>query len=290
MSGLLLQLLVTGLAMGAVYALMSMGLLLLIRAIGVLNFAQGDLFMFGAYIGWGLTNQAKLPLPGIVIALIPIFFIMAVIFMFGVYWPLRNSAWPTAIIICTIGASSILTESSRLIWGAQPMPLKPLIEGSLKIGTASIGYTFIITIAVGAILIAGVFFLFEKFYAGRIMQAAAQDKYAAEIMGIPTVITTLATYFIVMTIAGTAGYMIAPAFFVSPVLSSFQARAFAGVILGGWGSLKGSVIGSFIVGLIESFAAMYTTTYRETIVFMVLIIVLLVRPQGFFGSKVSDKA
>jgi len=84
--------------------------------------------------------------------------------------------------------------------------------------------------------------------------------------------------------------LIAPAFFVSPVLAGFQARAFAGVILGGWGSLKGSVIGSFIVGLIESFAAMYTTTYRETIVFLVLIIVLLVRPQGFFGSKVSDKA
>jgi len=287
---MLTQLTVSGLAMGGIYALMAMGLLLLIRAIGVLNFAQGDLFMVGAFFGWALTYQAKLPLPFVWLFMLLSFFVMAVIFMFGVYWPHRNTSWPTAIIICTVGASTIYKEAVKLIWGANPIAFAPLLEGSITIGAANLGLQYLLVIGVSIVFIAGVFILFEKFYAGRVMQAAAQDKYVAEIMGIPTILTTLATYIIVMVIAGTGGYLIAPAFYASVNLANFQARAFAGVVIGGWGSLKGSVIGSLIVGLIESFSSIVTTTYKDAIVFLVLLIVLIVRPQGLFGTNISDKA
>ena len=290
MFDVLIQLTVTGLAMGAVYALMAMGLLLLIRAAGLLNFAQGEIFMLGAYLGWMLTYQMNLPLPGIWIGLILLLAGFAVAYMFTVYWPLRATTWPTALTICSMGASTIIREAVQLLWGPIPLYTDPMIDGFLTIGSAYLAYQYLLTIAAAAILIAAVFLLFEKLYVGRIMQAAAQNKYVSEIIGIPTLITTMATYIIVMIISGSGGYLIAPAFYTTINLGLFQGKAFAGVVIGGWGSLKGAVIGALIVGLIESYSTMITTTYKDSIIFLVLLIMLIVRPQGIFKERVSDKA
>jgi len=218
------------------------------------------------------------------------FVVLAAIFMFGVYWPLRTSMWPSAMAICAIGASTVFKESARIIWSPWPLPFDPLIPQALQIGTARLSMQFLITIAVSFVIIPAVFIFFEKLYAGRVMQAAAQDKYVGELMGIPTTLTTLCTYIIVTAISGIGGYLIAPAFYVSTSLANLQARAFAGVVIGGWGNIKGSVMGSLIVGLIEAFSINITTTYRDAIVFTILIFVLMVRPEGFFSSRISDKA
>ena len=285
-----IQLTIIGLAMGTIYALMSMGLVLLIRSIGVLNFAQGDLFMVGAFITWGLTYQMHLPIWGVWIGMLIIFAVFAAMFMFTVYWPLRTSSWPQAIIICTIGASFVISEGVTLIWTPIPRPMAPIIPGNFSIGETTLAIQYIVTLGVAVVLIASVFLLFDKLYAGRVMEAAAQNKYVAEILGIPTILTTLATYIIVMIIAGTGGYLVAPIFFRSVRLSTFQLRAFAGVIIGGFGNLKGAVVGSIIIGLVESYGIVVTTTYSDALVFLVLLIMLIVRPQGIFGEKISDKA
>jgi branched-chain amino acid transport system permease protein len=122
------------------------------------------------------------------------------------------------------------------------------------------------------------------------MQAAAQDKYAAELLGIPTILTTAATYMIVVTLASIGGYMIAPVFLVNVTLGTLQLRAFAGVVTGGFGSVKGAIVGSLVIGLVESYSSTFTTTYKDAVVFLVLIVVLLFRPQGLFGERVADKA
>ncbi|MCL1999800.1 MAG: branched-chain amino acid ABC transporter permease [Planctomycetes bacterium] len=296
------ELSINGIAMGMIYALMAMGLILLIRAIGVMNFAQGDLLMFGAFISWALTNQLqsewylKVPLAMLGFALV------ALIFMFTVYWPLRHASYPAALIISTMGASMALREIATITWGSLPLAMSPIIP---RAGWKILGFTvprtlslwgsrlqtqYILTILVGASLISMVFLLFEKFYAGRVMQAAAQDKYVAELLGIPTIITTAATYIIVVTLASIGGYMISPIFLVSNTLGTLQLRAFAGVIIGGFGSITGAIIGSLIIGLVESYSSIFTTVYRDAVVFGVLILMLLVRPQGIFGEKISDKA
>ncbi|MGI6297868.1 MAG: branched-chain amino acid ABC transporter permease [Saccharofermentanales bacterium] len=287
---LFFQLLVNGIAMGMIYALMAMGLILLIRAIGVMNFAQGDLLMIGAFITWALTNQVKLPFYAMVPAALISFALVGIVFMFLVYWPLRNATYPTATVIATMGASIVIRELATLIWGSQPLTSRPIIRGFVQVGSVRLQYQYLLTILVGGILIFLVFTLFEKLYAGRMMQAAAQDKYAAELLGIPTILTTAATYIIVVTLASIGGFMIAPMFMVNVTLGSMQLRAFAGVVIGGFGNIKGAIIGSLLIGLVESYSSLITTTYKDAVVFLILIIVLLVRPQGLFGDKIADKA
>lgn len=287
---LFVQLLVNGIAMGMIYALMAMGLILLIRAIGVMNFAQGELLMIGAFITWALTNQLKLPVYAMIPAAMIAFAIFGIIFMFTIYWPLRNASYPVATIIATMGASMAIKEIVILIWGSQPLTARPIIKGILKIGNVRLQYQYLLTILVGGILIFLVFTLFEKLYAGRMMQAAAQDKYAAELLGIPTILTTAATYIIVVSLASIGGFMIAPMFMVNVTLGSLQLRAFAGVVIGGFGNIKGAIIGSLLIGLVESYSSVITTTYKDAIVFLILILMLLFRPQGLFGDRIADKA
>lgn len=284
------QLSVNGIAMGMIYSLLAMGLILLIRAIGVLNFAQGDLLMLGAFATYHLGGPLNLPLIPMLIVSILFFVVFGALFMFSVYWPVRKSKWPTAAVVCTIGASMVIKEGAKLIWGGSPLGVDPIVKGYVQIGPTRLEYQYLIIIAVGAVMIWCIFQLFEKLYSGRLMQAAAQDPYAASLLGIPNIITTMVTYMIVMVIAGMAGYLVAPIFLVSVSLSTIQLRAFAGAIIGGFGNLKGAVIGSLLIGLVESFSILITSTYKDAIVFLVLIIFLIVRPQGIFGDRIADKA
>ena len=296
------ELTINGIAMGMIYALMAMGLILLIRAIGVMNFAQGDLLMLGAFITYGLGTQINLPFYAMIPAAMICFAIVALIFMFAVYWPLRHASYPAALVISTMGASMVIREVATLIWGSLPLaapfiiPRRGIEIFGLKIGRtitifgSKVQVQYLLTILVGMVLIFAVFTLFEKLYAGRIMQAAAQDKYAAQLLGIPTIYTTAATYLIVVTLASIGGYMISPIFLVNNTLGTLQLRAFAGVIIGGFGSIGGAIFGSLIIGLVESYSSMFTTTYRDAVVFSVLILVLLFRPQGLFGERIADKA
>ncbi|WRS27240.1 branched-chain amino acid ABC transporter permease [Oscillospiraceae bacterium MB08-C2-2] len=286
-----------GLAMGMVYALVAMGIILLVRAIGVLNFAQGELLMLGAYITFALQVQMELPIWVVVPVALISFAVIALIFMFTIYWPLRDASYPTAIIIATMGASIVIKEIAMLVWGGLPLRMPPLLEneatgGALLVNIAgvNVSWQLILTAVVGMVIIGLVFFIFEKLYAGKMIQAASQDKFAAELMGIPTIVTTAATYIISITLAGVGGFMVGPIFTVNVTLGTLLLRAFAGVIIGGLGNIKGAIIGSVLVGLIESTAAVRWSTYKDAVIFLVLLAFLVVRPQGLFGMKIKDKA
>jgi branched-chain amino acid transport system permease protein len=285
------QLLLIGIAMGLIYALMAMGLILIVKAVGVLNFAHGELFMVGAYITYMLTVQAGFPLLAVTFVAIAIFLIFGALFMFTVYWPLRNAEWSVCVTISTLGASMALKETVRLIWDPFPLKMPPLIEGTLQMGeNAQLDYQYLIIMGVSIVLISFVFVLFEKMRIGRVMQAAAQNRYAAELMGIPTVVTIVATYMISTLLSGLGGWLAAPLFLVSQSLGSFSLKAFAGIVVGGFGSIKGAVVGSILIGIVESYSILITSTYKDAVVFLVLIAVLLVRPQGIFGEKIAEKA
>ncbi len=210
--------------------------------------------------------------------------------MYSCYMPVRNSKWPAATVICTLGASMVIREGLIIIFSAQPRTVPPLVRGLVKIGSVVFEKQYIAIAVIGAFVIIGVFLLFDKLYCGKVMQAAAQSRYAGELLGIPINLTILATYIIVVTVAGIGGYLVAPLFMVTPVLNGLQLRAFAGVIIGGLGNLKGAVIGSLIIGLIESYSTYITTQYKDVVVFAALIIMLAVRPQGLFGESIAEKA
>ena len=287
---------VNGLAMGMVYALVAIGLILLIRAVGMLNFAQGDLLMMGAYLTSSLILDVELP----IYLMIPIagvcFMAIGAIFMFGVYWPLRKASYPAATIIATMGASIILKELVVLIWGSVPRALPTIITtsegkpGILTLGPVSIQWQYILIIIVGIVFIIAIQMLFEKLYVGKMMQAACQDAYAANLLGVPSVITIMVTYMLVTIVVGFGGYLVAPIYMVRNTLGTLQLRAFAGVVIGGFGSIKGAIIGSLIVGVVEVFSTLYLSSYKDVTVFLLLIVFLLFRPQGLFGEKIGDKA
>jgi len=263
-----LQLLLIGISMGMIYALMAMGLILIVKAVGVLNFAHGELFMFGAYITYMLTVQMGLPLLALVFAAVVIFLLFGALFMASVYWPLRNAEWSVCVTISTLGASMALKETVRLIWDPFPLKMPALVPGAVEILHAKLDYQYLIIIAVSAVLIAFVFTLFEKMRIGRVMQAAAQNRYAAELMGIPTVVTIVATYMISTLLSGIGGWLAAPLFLVSQGLGSFALKAFAGIVVGGFGSIKGAVVGSILIGIVESYSIMVTSTYKDAVVFL----------------------
>jgi Branched-chain amino acid ABC-type transport system, permease components len=276
--------------MGMLYALMAMGLILIVKAVGVLNFAHGQLFMLGGYITWMFTYQANLPPGGVIICGIIAFALCGVAYMFAVYWPLKNSPWKVTVTISTLGASIALKELVRLIWGSIPLTASPIVEGVFRIGTAYLNYQYLFIIVIGAALMFGVYILFEKSFIGKIMQATAQDRYAAELIGIPTVVAIACTYMISLTLSGVGGWLAAPLFLVSQSLGSMAQKAFAGIVLGGFGSVKGAIVGCLLIGLIESFSILITDSYKDAVVFLVLIIVLVVRPTGIFGEKIAEKA
>lgn len=292
-----ISLTVNGLAMGMVYALIAMGLVILVRAVGVMNFAQGDLLALGAYLSCTLVVNVELPLWAFVPVSLVCFAAVAVIFMMICYWPLRNASYVQAIIVATIGAGICIRELCVKFWGPIAINMPSLLQDPetgaglvLNIFGIKLQAQFLLTIAVCCILIILVFVLFEKLYAGRMMEAAAQDKYAAELIGIPTVVTITATYIIVVAVVSYGGFMIAPIYFVSTTLSTLQLRAFAGVVIGGFGNIKGAIIGSVFIGLVEAYSTVWFSAYKDAVVFLILILVLIIRPQGFFGEKIADKA
>lgn len=286
-----------GVSMGMVYALMAMGVIMLIRAIGVLNFAQGDFLMIGAYITFALIVNLQLPLWAMIPIALVSFTLVALIFMFCVYWPLRQASYPAAIIIATMGASVVMKETAMLIWGSVPLRMPALLQNPetgggllLNIGGVNLQWQMILTAVIGMLAIALVNFVFERLYVGKMMQAASQDKFAAELIGIPTVITIAATYVVSIGITCIGGFMVAPTFTVTVTLGGLLLRAFAGVVIGGLGNIKGAIIGSLIVGIIEAFSSVRFSTYKDAVIFLVLLVFLIIRPQGIFGEKIKDKA
>jgi len=261
---------VQGLAMGMVYAVLSIGLLLIVRAAKILNLAQGDLLTIGAFTTCLLAAEVGLTtIPMIAVAFI-LFCAYGVIFYFTCIWPLRNSKLGFLSMIATIGASTAIKEICILVAGPTPRPAEPLIPGLLKIGDITLQYQYLLIAGTSVVLMLLVYLLFEKLYCGRVMQAAAQDRYVAPLMGISTVATTLVTFIVVMVISGFGGWLVAPTYAVSITLSGLAMKSFAGVVLGGFGNIRGAIIGSVLIGFVESYSSYVTTTYKDVIVFSVL--------------------
>ena len=293
---LILTVLVNGLAMGMVYALISMGLILMFRSAGVMNFAQGNMLALGAFLAYWLLEQMKMPL-GIAIPVCVIFFaLVGLLFMLCIYLPLKDTTVPVAIVVATMGASVILREACQLIWGALPLKVRSIMidaqgEGlTISFFGSTFAWQYLIIAVLGLILILLVNALFEKTYVGKMMEATAQDKSTAVLIGTPTLICIAITYMIAISMGCIGGFLVGPIFYVSNGLSSLQLRAFAAVVMGGTGNIKGAVISALLIGVFEALITLNFSAYKDVFVFGMLIIVLVIRPTGLFKAKIGDKA
>ncbi|HEY8392269.1 MAG TPA: branched-chain amino acid ABC transporter permease [Capillibacterium sp.] len=287
-----LQLFVSGIAMGAIYAMVSMGMVLIFRAVNIVNFAQGEFLMFGGYLCYTFNRLLNLPITLSLLLAALLMGVVGVIFMRTSYWPLRN-AQVRAIIVSAMGASIVFKEGARLIWGSIPVTVDRVLDGALFLpGGAVIQWQNVTIIGIAAVLILLVYLLLEKTFIGHIMQATAQDPYMASLVGIPVVLSIALTFALSAIITGIGGGLLAPLFFLNNTMGfTANAKAFAAIVIGGFGSVPGAIIGGLIVGLVEAFGGAYiSTTYQLVIIYVVLVFVLMFRPQGLFSGKIQEKA
>ncbi|MDF2609241.1 MAG: branched-chain amino acid transporter permease [Lachnospiraceae bacterium] len=286
-----LQLLISGTSMGFVYGLIAMGMVLIFRSVGIMNFAQGEFLMFGGYICYMFNRIFNIPIGLSLILSSLIMGVVGAIFMRTAYWPLRK-AQSKAIIVSAMGASIVLKEGARIIWGSIPVSMDKVADGTAKVSTASIQWQYVAIIVIAAFLMALVYILLEKTFIGHIMQATAQDQYMASLIGIPVIVSIGLTFALSAMITGVGGGLLAPIFFLNNTMGMTSgAKAFAAIVIGGFGSVPGAIIGGLIVGLVEAFGGAYiSTTYQLVLIYIVLVLVLMVRPQGIFGDRIQEKA
>ena len=288
---MLFRSLFTGIGIGAVYALVALGFVLIFRATNVVNFAQGEFSMVAAYL---MVVCVELGLPywlSFVIALAGMA-LLGVVFNLGVYYPLRHRTY-LPVIIATIGASILLSNSVLAIYGPQPQVLQGWFDTpGIQLGPVYLDSQYLLIIGVTILLVLFNFWFFEKTLLGKKLQATSQDKEMASLLGISVSTMIMITFIYSAVLGGLAGILVAPVLFVSIQMGSTIAlKAFAATIIGGFGDVAGAIVGGLALGVIETFGAAYISVpYKDGFAFLVLIAFLVFRPQGIFGERVAEKA
>jgi branched-chain amino acid transport system permease protein len=288
---LVLQLLFTGIGIGAVYALVALGFVLIFRATNVVNFAQGEFSMVAAYLMVVCIEQGFPYWLAFISALVGMA-LLGVIFNLGVYYPLRHRSY-LPVIIATIGASILLANSVLAIYGPQPQVLQGWFDTpGIQLGPVYLDSQYLLIIAVTIVLVAFNYWFFEHTMLGKKLQATSQDKEMASLLGISVSTMIMITFIYSAVLGGLAGLLVAPILFVSIQMGSTIAlKAFAATIIGGFGDVAGAIIGGLALGVIETFGAAYVSVpYKDGFAFLVLIAFLIFRPQGIFGERVAEKA
>lgn len=287
-----LQMLTAGLAMGSIYALVALGFVLIYNAVNVVNFAQGEFAMVPAFVAVWLLTYLNLPFPVTCVVTIIFMGIFGIVFQRVAYYPLRNRTF-LPVVISTIGVGIFLQNGAQIVFGAKPlsMPRQTSSEALNMLGVFVDPQHIVIIICTLALLVFQSFF-FDKTKLGKMMRATAQDKEMARLMGIRVARMIAITFAYSSILGAVAGILIGPIFFVTKEMGGiFGLKAFCSAIVGGFGSVPGAILGGIFLGVVEVFAAYYISSpNRDAFAFIILILVLLLRPQGFFGEKIAEKA
>ncbi|KQW03871.1 branched-chain amino acid ABC transporter permease [Streptomyces sp. Root369] len=284
-----LLILVSGLASGAVYGLMGLGLVIIYRATDVVNFALASLATVGLYAALALSERG-LPLLLAAVAAIVTTAAVGLVAREAVIRPLAQGELLSALVM-TMGVSLIAESAISTIWDDQPRLFPSLVEGSVSLGSAAVPAQSLLTIAVAAVAMALVAYLFGRTSIGTAMRAVAESADTARILGLGSQRIARMAWALGLGLAALAAFLYAPrAGLVPTVLSAPLFRAFAGIFLGGLTSMYGAVIGGLTVGVLDNLAAGYVSAgYRDTFVFSFTILVLLIRPQGLFGVRTFQR-
>ena len=289
--------LVTGLSLGAIYAIIALGYTMVYGIAKMLNFAHGDVIMVGAFVCFTIVSSLELPpVLGIILAMV-LCTVLGIIIERLAYKPLRQAP-SLAVLITAIGVSYLLQNGAQLIWGASPKSFPSMFNFggdkgiSLFGGQLNISYVAIITVSVCIIIMIALTLFTEKTRMGKAMRACSEDKAAAQLMGVNVNQTISVTFAIGSALAAVAGVLMCSAYpALSPTTGSLPGiKAFTAAVFGGIGSIPGALLGGILLGLIETFTKAYITTdLSDAIVFAVLIVVLLVKPSGLLGKYVPEK-
>jgi branched-chain amino acid transport system permease protein len=305
-----IQQILNGLVLGSMYALVALGYTMVYGVLNLINFAHGDVLMIGAMIGLSILNLLGVyapELPGYlqlgiaIIGAIPACMIVNILIERIAYRRLRNAP-RLAPLITAIGVSYLLQTFAMMIWGRNPLPFPQLLPTEpIMVGGAVITVTQVLLLVLAAVSMFGLVMLVERTRMGRAMRAVAENPRVAGLMGVDSNRIIVATFAIGAALAAVAGVMWGANYASIQFAMGFMPglKAFCAAVLGGIGNIYGAMIGGIVLGIIESLGAGYIgeltggflgSHYQDIFAFIVLILVLTVRPSGIMGERVADRA
>ena len=288
---LLMQQLINGMSLGAIYALIALGYTMVYGIAQLINFAHGDIIMVGSYLVLILLNQG-IALPIAIAVSIFGCVILGVVIEKIAYKPLRHAS-RISLLITAIGVSYLLQNLCQLIMGANPMSFPTIITmAPIKLGPLTITGNMAITLGVSIVLMVALDQFVKKTKLGKAMRATSEDSEAASLMGINVNKTISITFAIGSALAAIAGILWASNYpQIKPTMGSLPGiKAFIAAVIGGIGIIPGAVLGGFILGIVETFTKAYLSTqFADGLVFIILILMLVFKPNGILGKNVKEK-
>ena len=287
-----LQQLINGLSLGSIYALIALGYTMVYGIIKLINFAHGDIYMLGAYIGFICTAQLGMGFFPALAAAMGICALIGVIIERIAYKPLRNATRITALITA-IGVSYFLEASTQKVMGTgvktfpQVLANQKIMIGGVMITTQQIA---IFATTIGLMLLLQ--FIVRKTKVGRAMRAVSVDADAARLMGVNVDMTISYTFAIGSALAGAAGVLVGLYYnSINPLMGMLPGvKAFIAAVFGGIGIIPGAMFGGFFIGIVETLVSGYgSSLYKDAVVYIILIIILVVKPAGLLGKNVKEK-
>lgn len=290
---MLIEQLINGLTLGSIYVVVALGYTLVFGVLNIVNMGHGEIFMFGAFMGVIVTNSLGLPLYVAFFVAIIITGILGYFLERFALRPLRGKEGVShlAPLISTIGVSIFLENAAHHFFGAGNHPFRTSFsELKITIGSTTVYYVQILIFIIAILLMFGLTFWLSKTKAGKALRASAENLAVASLLGVNTKRMITQTVIIASAMGGIAGILVGIAFnSVNPQMGlSFGLKGLAIIILGGLGNVRGAMAGGLILGLSETFLVAYGNSgYRDAIAFIAIIVILIVRPQGLFGTATS---
>jgi branched-chain amino acid transport system permease protein len=277
--------------MGAVYALVALGLLQIFNAVRIVNFAQGQLLMVGAFLGVATLVQAELPVWLAYPLVLAAMAVLGLVFMLVAYYPLRGKPFHL-VILTTIAIGIILENGVLIVFGPLPQSLpSPFASTPLQIGPVAVSRHVLFIFAATAVLLAAQWWFMARTRFGRLVRATSMDMDMARLVGVPVRRTVAVAFMLGAMLAGAAGLLVAPMFLAEPAMGgALGLKAFVVCVIGGFGSLYGAVAAGLLLGVVETLAAGYLSSdFRDAISFLIMVGFLFVRPQGLFGERQTER-
>ncbi len=282
---LFLQTLIGGLLIGGLYAIIGIGMTLIMGVLGIINLAHGQIMMVGMYLAWLFWMAFGLdPYLSLFLA-VPLVFLLGIFLSKYLLYPLieKDSILPENQVLMTVGIGMVLVELARFIFSSDYRSVKTSYsDKTIMLGNISLSWPLVIAFVIAILLTLGLFWLLIKTDLGRSIRATAQDRDAATLMGISSKRITILTYGIGSGLVGAAGILLLPIYYLFPDVGPiFTVKAFVITILGGLGSPIGAIAGGIVLGIAETFGATYISMgYRDAVGLVIFLLVLVFLPGG----------